>query len=132
MLSGLVAGAFGLFGGAKRWLNGEAGKALGFAIVAVCVLAGCVLLYGAGGAGREAKVNWRWLQQITAINRDRALKDAANQREIAEASSEAERKALAELRAALESKADLERELAKLKDNPVVYTRDERRRLFAR
>ena len=132
MLSGFLAGALGLFGGAQRWINAETGKAVCIAIVSVSVLLGCVLIFRAGGTGREATVNWRWLQRITAANLKTAERQAADQKAIAEASSAAEIKALAELRAALESKADLERELAKLKDNPIVYTRDERRRLFAR
>lgn len=130
MLTGLAGAALGIFGGAKRWLNGEALKALSFAIAAVCILVGCALLYGAGGSATEAKVNWRWLNKINAANAENANARAASEARMKQAAEHERDVALQELKAVADSKADLEAELATLKDNPVVFTRDERRRLY--
>lgn len=125
--AGVVAG----FRGAGRWLNAEAGKALMVAIVAVAVLIGAVMIYGAGGSATEAKVNWRWLQQVANANRVKAERRAADMAAMAEKSAEAQQRAERERDAALERATALERDLAALgAADAIVISRDERRRLF--
>lgn len=127
-----MAGVLAFLGGAKRWCNPETFKALGVAIAAVCLLTGAVLLFGAGGAGREAKVNWRWLQKLTAINQKRAIAQMELANEVASAANQARLNAEFERNQATFRAIALEQEIAKLKNDPEIYTRDERRRLFKR
>jgi uncharacterized protein HemX len=125
------AGLMAALAGARRWLNAEAGKALMVAIVAVAVLIGAVMIYGAGGSATEAKVNWRWLQQITNANRLKAERRAADMAARAEKSAEAQQRAERERDAALERATALERDLAALgAADAIVISREERRRLF--
>ena len=114
----------GIRSGAGRWLNAETAKALSIAIVATAVLLGCVMLFRAGGSGREAKVNWRWLQQITALNLKRAKKQAADNAAMAQATDAERARIAADHRLTIEHVAALERQLAAYKDNPVAYPRD--------
>ena len=121
MITGLWAGALGLFGGAKRWLNSEALKALAFAIVAVVILIGCALLYRSGGA--PAKLAER-LACVSGINTANALNARMLNIKQAAADSAAaiERdNALGALRAEAERSAALERTIAELTDNPVAF-----------
>lgn len=132
MLTTLLATVPAWFSGAKRWFNGEALKSVSIALAAVVALLGFVLLYLAGGSATEAKVNWRWLHQIATSNVQRAERVARHNKAVADAASLERDTALETLKAVMDSKAKLEAELATLKENPTVFTRDERRRLFKR
>ena len=113
--------ALSFLAGAKRWFNADTLKALSIAIAAVVCLAAFVLLFKAGGAAKEASVNWKWLQQISELNRKRAERVAAIERNIAQATAIERDAALVQLQMEADRAADLERQLAALKDNPVAF-----------
>ena len=124
MWTALTTGALGLFGGAKRWLNGEALKALSFAIVAVSVLIGCCLLYHSGAAPATLAERLACVSGINTANvlnaRMLTIKQAA-----ADSAAAAQRdNALGALKVEADRSATLERTIAELKDNPVAYPRD--------
>lgn len=135
MLS-LFASAVTFLGGAKRWLRKETaaalGSVLGAALLAGLVVLGGYMIYGAGKNGAEARVNWRWMYRIAQTNKKAAEEDAARAQRVLEVTQTELTKAQQELRDAQEARVELERELADMKDNPILYTRDERRRLFKR
>lgn len=120
-----------ILGGARRWLNKEALMAVAVSVAAIVAVVGLAMLYRAGGSATEAKVNWRWLQQITAQKERLAQRRAADMAARAEKSAEAQERAERERDAAIDRAAALERELAKLgAADAVVISREERRRLF--
>lgn len=120
--------------GARRWFHKGTAIAAAAALGAVVLLlAGWVAvaaIYGAGGAASEAKVNWRWLQQLTAQNLKRAQEQARAQAAAAAAANAALEATREELRTQAERRIGLERALAALKDNPELYTLEERMRFF--
>lgn len=132
-----VAGAIAFLANAKRWLTKETAAALGSMVVisvaVVAVVAGLTMLYGAGGAASEARVNWRWLYQLNTVSRKHAEDEAARNKRIADAASTELAKVSMDLRAATDARIALEREIAALKDGKrIIYSLDERRRLFKR
>lgn len=123
-------------GGARRWLRKETaaalGSVIGAALLAGVVVLGIYMIYGAGKIGAEAKTNWRWLYRISQTNRKAAEAEAERVQRVLEVTRTELNKAQDELRDAQEARVQLEAELAKMQDNPVIYSRDERRRLFKR
>ena len=113
--------------GAKRWLNPEAAKALAIAIVGVCVVVGAVLLYGAGGSSGAAKRDAAWLTRFNAGMASVYQRRTAQAERAAQAASVERERYESERDDAIERVAKLERDLAAMKDNPIVFTRDERR-----
>ena len=119
----LLTGALGIFGGAKRWLNGEMVKALMVAVASIAILAGGAMIFKSGktsGGIRERFACLAGIQKANAINQQRVeLRRAASESAAALARDDA----LNALRAEAEKSANLERELAALKDNPVAFPR---------
>lgn len=128
MFSATAIWAF--LGGAKRWFTKEAGAAALVAVAVLAVIIGLACIRSDIKSGAEARVNWKWLTQLSELKRKRAERNAEINRNVAAAAAAERDAALKNLKDALESKTRLEAELATLKDNPVLYTRDERRRLF--
>lgn len=125
-----IATIWSFLSGAKRWFTKETLLAVVASIVALAIVIGFACIFSDIKSGAEARVNWKWLTQLSEIKRKSAERNEKRQKAIAEATAIERDMAIATLKETLESKATLEAELAKLKDNPVVYTRDERRRLF--
>lgn len=125
-----ITGIVAFFSGAKRWFTKEAATAAIVAIAILAVVIGLACIRSDIKSGAEARVNWKWLTQLSELKRKRAEQTAQINKNIALAAAAERDAALINLKDALESKAQLEAELATLKDNPVLYTRDERRRLF--
>lgn len=130
---GLTA-IFGFLANARRWFNREAAAAVGGTIAAI-VLAlalalGVVAIYGAGGAAKEAVVNWRWLHSLSQSNLRHTVEQAARARRSAQAANEELARARTALDASNEARVALEQELGALKDNPIIYSLEERERLF--
>jgi len=123
MLGGFLAGAMGVLGGAKRWLNKEAAIAIGVTAVAVVALIGGVVLFGAGkssGGVREQLACFRGIAKANAIaHQTAALRNAA-----AVQAAEAERdKAIGALKDEADRSAALERDLSTYNDNPIAFPR---------
>lgn len=120
--------------GAKRWLTKETAHAVatasGVVVVAIAVFGAVAAIYGAGGAASEARVNWRWLYKITQANAKHAKEEAEVNARAAAAAAEELGRVMSELDAVRDARLALEREIAALKDNPQIYSLDERRRLF--
>lgn len=117
-------------GGAKRWFTKEAATAALVAVAVLAVIIGLACIRSDIKSGAEARVNWKWLTQLSEIKRKSAERSAEQQRNIAIAATAAREAALINLKDALESKAELEAALAAMKENPELYSRDERRRYF--
>lgn len=130
----LWASIVSVLAGARRWINTEAGKALaatGLAVVlAGIVVAAGVAMFGVVTSGAESRVNWRWLQQITEINRKAAAARAEKEERMRLAVESERDTALVALRDEIDARVRLEREIAALKENRVILSREERRRLF--
>lgn len=131
-----LASVWTFLSGAKRWLTAETSKAILTAIgvvgLALAVYAGIAAIYGAGGAASEARVNWKWLYEITQANEKHAKQAAEVSARAAAAAEDELVRVKSELEKMREARLTLEHELSVLKDNPQIYTRDERRRLFPR
>jgi len=130
----LWASIVSVLAGAGRWINTEAGKALaatGLAVVlAGIVVAAGVAMFGVVTSGAESRVNWRWLQQITELNRKAAAARAEKEERMRLAVESERDTALVALRDEIDARVRLEREIAALKENRVILSREERRRLF--
>ena len=130
----LWASIVSVLAGARRWINTEAGKALaatGLAVVlAGIVVAAGVAMFGVVTSGAESRVNWRWLQQITEINRKAAAARAEKEERMRLAVESERDTALVALRDEIDARVRLEREIAALKENRVILSREERRSLF--
>lgn len=130
----LWASIVSVLAGARRWINTEAGKALaatGLAVVlAGIVVAAGVAMFGVVTSGAESRVNWRWLQQITELNRKAAAARAEKEERMRLAVESERDTALVALRDEIDARVRLEREIAALKENRVILSREERRRLF--
>lgn len=111
----------GLWAGLRRWANPEAAKALGVVLVALIVLAGAVLLYGAGTSGGAAKRDASWLTRLNAATASVMTRRAQRERAMRQAESVAREQAESERDEAIARAAAIAAELAKLKDDPVVY-----------
>ena len=120
----LTTGALGLFGGARRWLNGEALKALSFAIAAVTVLIGGCLLYHSGAAPAAVAERLACVSGINTANILNARMLRFKQAAADSAAALQRDNALGALKAEADRSAALERTIAEQRDNPVVFTRD--------
>lgn len=109
----------GWMAGAKRWLNGEAAKALMIGAVVLVLVVGAAALYRAGGYARDAS----WLSQINSGMALAYKKRAAEEKRVAEAAAAEREKLEEDLAAAQQRAAALEALLAR-GDDPVVYPKD--------
>lgn len=130
----ILSNILNFISGARRWFNRQAVHGLaavgGVLALAVVFGLGSVLIYGAGGAAKEAVVNWRWLYKLSRASEANAKINAEKQRRAAQAAASELSRAREALRSATEARIQLERELAAMKSNPQLYTFDERKRLF--
>lgn len=124
MLSGFLAGALGVLGGAKRWLTKETAGAVIATVAVIGLLVGGVLLFGAGkssGGVRERLACLSGIAKANAIAHQTAtLRNAAS----VQAAETARDNAIGALKAEAERSAALERQLSTYIDNPVAYPRD--------
>lgn len=109
----------GWVAGARRWLNGEAAKALMIGAVVLLLVIGAAALYRAGGFARDAS----WLSQINSGMALAYKKRAAEDKRAADAAAAEREKLEEDLAEAQQRAAALEAILAKGND-PVVFPKD--------
>lgn len=130
MLSFAAIAAF--FSGAKRWFNREAIFALAIGAAVLAVVLGVAAVHGAGKSAGGAAAKAGWLSKINAWNVMQAQRRARMAAQAAEAEAQAREVAEKALEAERVWRLALEAELAKVKDDPEIFSADERRKLFRR
>lgn len=109
--------------GAKRWFNPEMAKAFSAAVIVLIVVIFVVIMWGkaetAGGAKRDAS----WLQRFN-VGLAKVYKDRAERAAVSARAAEIERERMQEERdQAVARAAAIAAEMAKLKDDPIVFPR---------
>lgn len=121
--------------GAKRWVNREALLALAAALTVLVLTLGAAALHGAGVTSGGATAHAAWLGKVNAWNVLQARRKERMAASTAAAEAQARVMAETERDLAVTRAAVLAAEIATMQakgDDPIVYTLDERRRLFKR